>query len=91
VNPGIVKAIARKEFYHLVRDFRSLYLAFVIPLLLILMFGYALSLHAVGARHVVNHHVELRREDQHTDAGAADVGRPLLHPQPFHPDTPRVE
>jgi ABC-2 type transport system permease protein len=39
-----IKAIAKKEFYHLIRDFRSLYLAFIIPLLLILMFGYALSL-----------------------------------------------
>lgn len=39
-----VQAIARKEFYHLIRDFRSLYLAFLIPLLLILLFGYALSL-----------------------------------------------
>ncbi|MBN1830044.1 MAG: ABC transporter permease [Deltaproteobacteria bacterium] len=39
-----VKAIARKEFYHLLRDFRSLYLAFAIPLVLILLFGYALSL-----------------------------------------------
>jgi ABC-2 type transport system permease protein len=39
-----VKAIARKEYYHLIRDFRSLYLAFIIPLLLIFMFGYALSL-----------------------------------------------
>lgn len=39
-----VNAIARKEFYHLLRDFRSLYLAFCLPLLLILLFGYALSL-----------------------------------------------
>jgi ABC-2 type transport system permease protein len=39
-----IQAIARKEFYHLIRDFRSLYLAFAIPLLLILLFGYALSL-----------------------------------------------
>ena len=39
-----ITAIARKEFYHLLRDFRSLYLAFVIPLLLILLFGYALNL-----------------------------------------------
>jgi ABC-2 type transport system permease protein len=44
VNPVHVKAIVRKEFYHLIRDFRSMYLAFVIPLLLIFMFGYALSL-----------------------------------------------
>jgi len=39
-----IQAVARKEYFHLIRDFRSLYLAFVIPLLLILMFGYALSL-----------------------------------------------
>jgi ABC-2 type transport system permease protein len=39
-----IRAIARKEIYHLLRDFRSLYLAFAIPLLLILLFGYALSL-----------------------------------------------
>ena len=29
-----IRAIARKEFYHLTRDFRSLYLAFFIPLLI---------------------------------------------------------
>ncbi|MBN2332120.1 MAG: ABC transporter permease [Deltaproteobacteria bacterium] len=39
-----VRAIARKEYLHLLRDFRSLYLAFAVPLLLILLFGYALSL-----------------------------------------------
>lgn len=39
-----IRAIARKEMYHLLRDFRSLYLAFALPLLLILLFGYALSL-----------------------------------------------
>jgi ABC-2 type transport system permease protein len=39
-----LKAVARKEFYHLIRDYRSLYLAFAIPLLLIILFGYALSL-----------------------------------------------
>jgi ABC-2 type transport system permease protein len=44
VNVRKIQAIARKEYYHLIRDFRSLYLAFIIPLLLILLFGYALSL-----------------------------------------------
>lgn len=51
-----VKAIARKEFYHLIRDFRSLYLAFIIPLLLILLFGYALSLDVDHVRTVVVDH-----------------------------------
>ena len=44
MNPRKIQAIARKEIYHLLRDARSLYLAFAIPLLLILLFGYALSL-----------------------------------------------
>jgi len=56
VNPVTIKAFARKEFYHLVRDFRSMYLAFVIPLLLILMFGYALSLDVDSVRTVVVDH-----------------------------------
>ncbi|MBW2206457.1 MAG: ABC transporter permease [Deltaproteobacteria bacterium] len=46
-------AIARKEFYHLIRDFRSLYLAFIIPLLLILLFGYALTLDVDNIRTAV--------------------------------------
>ncbi len=48
-----VRAVARKEILHLMRDFRSLYLAFFIPLLLILLFGYALSLDVNEVRTVV--------------------------------------
>lgn len=48
-----IQAIARKEFYHLIRDYRSLYLAFALPLLLILLFGYALSLDVENVETVV--------------------------------------
>lgn len=51
-----IKAIARKEYYHLIRDFRSMYLAFFIPLFLILMFGYALSLDVDNVKTVVVDH-----------------------------------
>jgi len=44
LNPLRIKALIRKEIYHLIRDYRSLYLAFAIPLILIILFGYALSL-----------------------------------------------
>ena len=44
MNIRSIRAVARKEYYHLIRDFRSLYLALIIPLLLVLLFGYALSL-----------------------------------------------
>ncbi len=51
-----IGAITRKEFYHLIRDYRSLYLAFAIPLILILLFGYALSLDVDNIRTVVVDH-----------------------------------
>jgi ABC-2 type transport system permease protein len=37
-------AVARKEFLHVVRDWRSLALSLAIPVILILLFGYALTL-----------------------------------------------
>ena len=59
-----IQAIARKEFYHLIRDFRSLYLAFAIPLFLILLFGYALSMDVDNIDTVVMDHdrTELSRD-----------------------------
>jgi ABC-type multidrug transport system permease subunit len=56
VNTRTIRAIARKEYFHLIRDFRSLYLAFIIPLLLILLFGYALSLDVENIPTVVVDH-----------------------------------
>lgn len=53
MNPRRIKAVARKEFYHIIRDLRSLILAFAIPLLLILLFGYALSLDVDNVETVV--------------------------------------
>jgi ABC-2 type transport system permease protein len=59
-----VNAVARKEFYHLIRDFRSLVLAFLIPLLLILLFGFALSLDvdSIGVVVVDHDQTELSRD-----------------------------
>ena len=37
-------AVARKEFIHVIRDWRSLVLAIAIPMLLIALFGYALTM-----------------------------------------------
>ena len=39
-----LRAVARKEFIHVFRDWRSLALAVAIPALLILIFGYALDM-----------------------------------------------
>ncbi|MBU0972344.1 MAG: ABC transporter permease [Proteobacteria bacterium] len=37
-------AVARKEFIHVARDWRSLFLSLAIPVILIMLFGYALTL-----------------------------------------------
>ncbi|MCA9401578.1 MAG: ABC transporter permease, partial [Candidatus Omnitrophica bacterium] len=44
MNLTRVKAIAQKEFIHIFRDPRSLGMAIVIPMLLLVLFGYALTL-----------------------------------------------
>lgn len=56
MNLRRILAITRKEVYHLIRDARSLYLAFAIPLLLILLFGYALSLDVDKIKTVIVDH-----------------------------------
>jgi ABC-2 type transport system permease protein len=38
------RAVARKEFLHILRDVRSLLLALILPFIMLLAFGYALSL-----------------------------------------------
>ncbi len=53
MNPVRLAAVVRKEVRHLIRDYRSLYLAFAIPLLLIVLFGYALSLDVDRVRTIV--------------------------------------
>ena len=38
-----IPAIARKEFLHVVRDWRTLLIAFVLPIIMILLFGFAIT------------------------------------------------
>ncbi|MDY6904732.1 MAG: ABC transporter permease [Thermodesulfobacteriota bacterium] len=44
MNMNRLFAVARKESIHVIRDWRSLFLALAIPVILILLFGYALTL-----------------------------------------------
>ncbi len=44
MNLRRTRAVARKELLHIVRDSRSLLMALALPLLMILLFGYALTL-----------------------------------------------
>ncbi len=44
MNRTRVKALVRKEFIQIFRDFRSLWMAIAIPVILMVLFGYALTL-----------------------------------------------
>ena len=44
MNARRVRAVARKEFLHVIRDIRSLAMAIAIPMLMLFLFGYALTL-----------------------------------------------
>ena len=44
MNLRRTRAVARKEFLHILRDARSLILAIALPILMLLLFGYALTL-----------------------------------------------
>jgi ABC-2 type transport system permease protein len=44
MTPARIRAVARKELLHVVRDPRSLAMAIAIPMLLLILFGYALTL-----------------------------------------------
>src|SRR5215470_7797883 len=44
MNLRRTRAVARKEFWHILRDYQSLVAAIGMPLLLLALFGYALSL-----------------------------------------------
>ena len=76
MNPRKINAVMRKEFYHIIRDPRSLILAFIIPLCLILLFGYALSLDVNNVETVV---VDYDRTDLSRDLIEHLASSPYFH------------
>jgi ABC-2 type transport system permease protein len=84
LNLRNIQAVTRKEFYHLIRDFRSLYLAFALPLLLILLFGYALSLDVDNVETVV---VDYDNTDLSRDFIRRLDGSPYFHVAAHLPNT----
>jgi ABC-2 type transport system permease protein len=61
-----IRAVARKEFLHIIRDVRSLILALALPVLMLVMFGFALSLDVDRIRTVVH------------DADRSSISRDLI-------------
>ena len=60
-----VIAISRKEFYHIIRDPRTLLILFIMPVLMLVVFGYALNMEV--------RNVPLAVVDQDGSAQAADL------------------
>src|SRR5438034_11571405 len=54
MNVRRTRAMARKELLHIVRDPRSLVLALALPVLMLVMFGFALSLDVDRIRTVIH-------------------------------------
>lgn len=84
MNPVRIKALVRKEFYHLIRDYRSLYLAFAVPLILIILFGYALSLDVDNVETVI---VDYDRSTRSRDFIRKLDGSPYFRIDAQLPDT----
>ncbi len=74
MNSRRLIAVARKETLHLLRDWRSLTLALAIPLLLIMLYGYALTLDLRNVPTVV--------WDQSASAESRDL-LSLFHSSPY--------
>ncbi|MBN1614877.1 MAG: ABC transporter permease [Deltaproteobacteria bacterium] len=87
MNQRKIRAVIRKEILHLIRDFRSLYLAFAIPLLLILLFGYALSLDVDNIETIV---VDQDKTDLSRDLIRRLDASSYFHVKAYPPDTHAV-
>jgi ABC-2 type transport system permease protein len=66
MNPNRIKAIAKKEFKHLLRDYRMLAILLLFPVFLLGVFGYAINFDV--------HHIKLAVYDQEY----SDVSRKLV-------------
>jgi len=81
ISAGRLSAIARKETLHVLRDWRSLGLALAIPVLLILLFGYALELDVDEVPTVV---WDQSRTPQSRELVAAFEGSPYFLLRGYH-------
>jgi len=77
MNPRRAKAIARKEFLHVLRDPRSLGMGIAIPVLLLILFGYGLSLDVSN--------VPLAVWDMDGSVLSRDLARSFVNSEAFSP------
>jgi len=77
VSPRRIKAIARKEIIHVLRDPRSLGMGIAIPVLLLVLFGYGLSLNVDN--------VPLAVWDQDNTSVSRDLVRRFTNSEAFQP------
>ncbi len=83
MNRQRLAAIARKEFIHVMRDWRSLYLSLAIPVMLIMLFGYALTLDLRNVPTVV---WDQSRTQQSRDLLSLFAGSPYFSMEGYYDD-----
>jgi ABC-2 type transport system permease protein len=83
MNRQRLAAIARKEFIHVMRDWRSLYLSLAIPVMLIMLFGYALTLDLRNVPTVV---WDQSRTQQSRDLLSLFAGSPYFSMKGYYDD-----
>lgn len=77
MSPRRIKAIARKEIIHVIRDPRSLGMGIAIPVLLLILFGYGLSLNVENVRLAV--------WDQDNTVASRNLIRDFTNSEAFQP------
>ena len=83
-----ILAIARKEFFHIIYDFRTLAILFLMPVAQLVMFGYALNMEIQRVEMAV---VDYARTPASRDLVAAFRGSPFFHPFYYDGRLPDVE
>jgi ABC-2 type transport system permease protein len=81
VNIQRLMAVVKKEFLHVLRDWRSLYLSLGIPVILIMLFGYALTL---DLRHVPTVVWDQSRSPESRDLLSLFDGSPYFSMTGYH-------
>jgi len=80
-----IPAIARKETLHILRDWRTLALAFVLPIILLLLFGYAITFDIRDLKLAVADEDQTSYSraliDRFTSSGYFKIVRTVDHPQ----------
>ncbi|MBN2028862.1 ABC transporter permease [bacterium] len=80
LNGHRIRTVARKEWYHILYDFRTLFILFLMPVVQLIMLGYALNLEIKRVDLAV---LDYARSPESTHLVNTFKGSPFFHPFPY--------